>query len=268
VAFDSHALTAHNHSDNDNHDHDETLLYDGNQKEFIDQENHEHLYKHIQQNPEEQNAKNNYHIPSANKTFKEENSLNNTIKISKDEKLTTLSKFNNNNDHNEHSHLHHDHNQCREENIATTLKNGVQANANVIVHKNNNNVINVDNFALNESENADNLDQNIDEDKHTTRPRVNTFDYSKIGLNKMRKQLSGVLHKDISKQQKKQKKIMAHRKSSVLDANCQHDHHHNNDSDSDLDEATLKNVVSSKGKFLSLLQARNISKVFLIFLVN
>ena len=118
----------------------------------------------------------------------------------------------------------------------------------------------MDKFVLNETENGDNLDENIDEDKHTTRPRVNTFDQSKLPINQMRKHLNGVLLQEASKHHHKKKKKQ--RKSTVLDANCEHDHQQNHDSDSDLEEATLKNVVSSKGKFLSLLQARNICNDF------
>jgi hypothetical protein len=156
------------------------------------------------------------------------------------------------NKHHDH-HLHH-HNHNSKEEVVDTNKNPVYVDNN-----NNKGGLNVDQFVLNETENGDNLDENIDEDKHTTRPRVNTFDKSKLPINQMRKHLNGVLLQE-SRNQLQQKKKKKKQRKSVLDANCEHDQQHNRDSDSDLDEATLKNVVSSKGKFLSLLQARNICK--------
>jgi len=148
---------------------------------------------------------------------------------------------------------HHEH-LSKKEIIDTT-------NINEILNNNNNkNELNVDNFVLNETENGDYLDDNIDEDKYTTRPRVNTYDHSRLPSNQIRKHLNGVLLQKTMQNKKKKKK---QRKSNILDSNCAHDHSHHDDSDSDLEEATLKNVVSSKGKFLSLLQARNISKKLL-----
>lgn len=184
--------------------------------------------------------------------------------------MTTVPNFNNLNNHSEHSHkhphdpvhIHNKHHDHSKEEFVDTNKNGINsinasnANVNAVNHE-----LNVDNFVLNETENGDNLDNNIDEGKHTTRPRVNTFDRSKLPINQMRKHLNGVLLQE-NQQQLKKKKKKKHRKSHVLDANCAHDHSHHEDSDSDIEEATLKNVVSSKGKFLSLLQARNICNFF------
>ena len=245
-------------------------MYEGDHKEFIDQEHHEPLYKQIQDIPDtnaNHNHKHEIHNSKKTKTFREDNS-NNTIRLTKDEiKLSTLHNINNLNDVSLHNHkhphnpvhVHNKHHDHAKEELVGTNKNG---DANIVVT---NNELNVDKFVLNETENGDNLDQNIDEDKHTTRPRVNTFDHSKLPINQMRKHLNGVLIQE-NQQQLKKKKKNKHKKSHDLDANCAHDNSHNNDSDSDIEEATLKNVVSSKGKFLSLLQARNICN--LLFFVK
>lgn len=253
VAFDSHSLTAHNHAGKKD-DHDEiTILYDADHKEFIDQESSQPLYKQIH-DQSETNINNHFNAENKTKTLQEENI-----------KLTNLPLIlHNNTSHHSHkhphnqAHIHNKHNHhTNEEIVNKAYKNGVinnNENANI------NNELNVDKFVLNETENGDYLDQNIDEGKHTTRPRVNTFDQSKLPINQMRKHLNGVLLQENSKQINKMKK-KSHRKNKILDANCEHDHLHNDESDSDLEEATLKNVVSSKGKFLSLLQARNICKI-------
>jgi len=52
----------------------------------------------------------------------------------------------------------------------------------------------------------------------------------------------------------------AKRKRSIMDTNCEHEISANVENNPDIEEATMKNVVSSKGKFVSLLQARNICK--------
>lgn len=176
-----------------------------------------------------------------------------------------MPNLNNNNKQNGHKHphnpvqIHNKHHNHSKEEVVDTNKNDV--------NNNNKDELNVDKFVLNETENGDYLDENIDEDKHTTRPRINTYDQSKLPINQMRRHLNGVLLQENRKKQHDKKK-KKHRKSYALDANCEHDHQHNHDSDSDLDEATLKNVVSSKGKFLSLLQARNICKDCFDFFIN
>jgi len=249
VAFDSHSLTAHNHSDK-KEDHDEiTLVYDAELKEYMDNNINEPLYKQI--NNHQDHIYNNNAGGNKTKTFKEDNIINTTI-IGKDENKIT----NHNHIHNEfnsHKHPHkpnqihnkHSHNISKEEIVNKDL--------------NEKHLPNIDNFVLNETENGDNLDYNIDEEKHTTRPRVNTFDHSKLQISQMRKHLNGALFQENKKKKKK--------RSKILDVNCAHDHSHHEESDSDIEEATLKNVVSSKGKFLSLLQARNICKIFSILLL-
>lgn len=117
-----------------------------------------------------------------------------------------------------------------------------------------NNQHNVDNFVKNdETANGDHLDQDISEGKHTTRPRTNTYDNTKLPINQMRKHLNNVLHP--RKNKKNKKKMHSHIEA---ERGCEHGHSHHNDNDSDIEEATMKNVISSKGKFLSLLQARNL----------
>jgi len=175
--------------------------------------------------------------------------------------LSNLQNINNLNNISNHSHKHpHDPVQINNKNHDHSKDEiiGINRNVNEKV-ANVNNELNVDKFVLNETENGDNIDDNIDEDKHTTRPRVNNFDHSKLPINQMRKHLNGVLIQE-NNQQLKNKIKKKHKKSYVLNKNCDHDNSNHNDSDSDIEEATLKNVVSSKGKFLSLLQARNICK--------
>jgi hypothetical protein len=113
---------------------------------------------------------------------------------------------------------------------------------------------NVNGFITHESEEIDHIDSRIDENKHTTRPRINTYDNSNMLSHQIKKILkSDLSHDNIQEKKKKRNRL-------VLDNNCEHDHSHEYESDPDLEEATLKNVVSSKGKFMSLLQARNMCK--------
>jgi hypothetical protein len=53
-----------------------------------------------------------------------------------------------------------------------------------------------------------------------------------------------------------------------LDPNCEHEINPNAyfQESSDIGEETVKNIVSTKGKFVSLLQARNLCKFFFLFL--
>jgi len=53
------------------------------------------------------------------------------------------------------------------------------------------------------------------------------------------------------------------RKRSIMDTNCEHECTTNVEDIPDVEEETIKNVVSSRGKFVSLLQARNICKFFI-----
>ncbi len=174
------------------------------------------------------------------KTYKEDNKIN-SIQIVKDE-IKQQSHHNHNDESCSHKYPHnhsqnqkeHDHHFSKDE----SFKLNEEAN--------------LDNFVINGIENVDNFDNNIGKLKHTTKHRFKTFDNSKILISPMTKQSSGVLLND------KRKRI----RSKILDANCAHDHSFHEENDSDIEEATLKNVVSSKGKFLSLLQARNICKIF------
>lgn len=232
MAFDSHSLTAHNHADKkDDHD-DITLVYDADQKEFIDKTLNEPLFKQFNQT--------NNDIPIT-KTFKEDKEI---YKVKKNKEELNIVHNDHDHDHNhDHNHKHpHDpvkiHNKHHDHSKNDTIE----------VQKN---VPNVDNFILNESENRDNFDSTPVDDKTIIRPRGNTFDHSKMGFSKIRKNFNG----DTLNENKKKKKK---KRSKILAANCAHDYSHIDQSDSDIEEATLKNVVSSKGKFVSLLQARNI----------
>ena len=74
---------------------------------------------------------------------------------------------------------------------------------------------------------------------------------------------------------KKEKNIMdigSSRKKSIMENNCEHEHSIHDGYTSDQNEETMKNVVSSRGKFVSLLQARSICNFFslfyIIFIIN
>lgn len=93
------------------------------------------------------------------------------------------------------------------------------------------------------------VDNEVSGNKIITRPRTNTFNVSKLKANKYKKNIYGVGKNIIG---------IKNRNNEV----CNQGHLHQNNSDSDIEEETMKNVVSSKGKFLSLLQARNLRKIF------